>query len=62
MNSTNNNNNNNNNDIETGLHDYSIMITTPKAKRRSSTVNYSDSDIESDDGQSEKYYDDASLG
>ena len=50
-------NNNNNNDIETGLHDYSIMITTPKAKRRASTVNYSDSDIESDDGQSEKYYD-----
>ena len=58
MNPNNNsNNNNNNNDIETGANDFSIMISTPKTKRKSSYVNYSDSDIETEDDESEKYYD-----
>ena len=40
--------NHNNRDIENGLNDFSIMISTPKTKRRSSNVNYSDSDSDTD--------------
>jgi hypothetical protein len=40
--------NHNNRDIENGLNDFSIMISTPKTKRRTSNVNYSDSDSDSD--------------
>jgi hypothetical protein len=39
---------NNNGDIENGLNDFSIMLSTPKTKRRSSNVNYSDSDTDID--------------
>ena len=40
--------NHNNRDIENGLNDFSIMISTPKTKRRTSNVNYSDSDSDTD--------------
>ena len=51
--------NHNNRDIENGLNDFSIMISTPKTKRRSSNVNYSDSDsdIDSDIGDGNDHND-----
>lgn len=51
--------NHNNRDIENGLNDFSIMISTPKTKRSSSNVNYSDSDsdIDSDIGDGNDHND-----